>query len=288
MQILANGLIQGLLLSIVSLGFALVYNSTGIFHIAQGAIFALSPFILWTVMKYDLNWFFGVMFAVFIPMVLSIFKEVINHWPLQKRGASKEIHLISSLGIYIVIIQLVAVIWGNETKVLRAGIDETFTFGEVIITRSQLLGAIMSILLLVGFLIWIKRTHIGLKLHALSDNPVQLSLMGYNIRGIRILVFALSGLFTATAAMLTAIDVGFDPHGGLIAVLIAMVATIIGGRGSFIGPVAGAIILGIVRAQVTWHTSARWEEAATFLILVLFLFFRPKGIFGRVGRVETQ
>ena len=81
-------------------------------------------------MQNDLNWFLGVILAIFIPMMISVIMEVINHWPLQKRGASKEIHLISSLGIYIVVIQLIAVIWGNETKVLRAGINKTFTVSE--------------------------------------------------------------------------------------------------------------------------------------------------------------
>ncbi|MBI5463661.1 MAG: branched-chain amino acid ABC transporter permease [Ignavibacteriales bacterium] len=288
MQIITNGFIQGLLFGLVGLGFAMIYNSTGIFHIAQGAIFSLIPFIVWSAIQNGLHWATGVTLAVAVALVLSVTMEAFNHWPLQKREASQEIHLISSLGVYIVIVQLVAVIWGNETRVLRSGIDETFSIGEVIITKSQLLGAVISILILLAFFIWVRRTDLGLRLRALSDNPVQLSLMGYDIRRLRILVFALSGLFTALAAILIATDVGFDPHGGLTVVLLAIVATIIGGRGSFIGPVVGGIMLGIIRAQVTWYTSARWEEAATFLLLVLFLFFRPQGIFGRNGRVEAQ
>lgn len=288
MQILINGLIQGILLGMVGLGFAIVYNPTGIFHIAQGAIFTIAPFIVWSAVQNGINWHVAVGLAVASAIVISVTIEVFNHWPLQKREASKEIHLISSLGVYIVLVQLVALIWGNETKVLRSGIDKTFTIGDVIVTQSQLLGAGVSLSLLLIFFIWVRRTDLGLQFRALSDNPAQLSLMGFNIRWLRILVFALSGLFTSLAAILLAADIGFDAHGGLSAVLIGMVATIIGGSGSFVGPVVGAIILGTIRAQVTWHTSARWEEAATFLILVLFLFLRPQGIFGRMGRVEAQ
>ena len=122
---------------------------------------------------------------------------------------------------------------------------------------------------------------------ALSYNPIQLSLLGHDIAKLRLLAFGLSGIFTTAAATLTALDVGFDPQGGLSAVLIAIVATIIGGKGSFAGPVICGILLGIARSQVVWYTSARWEDALTFLLLVLFLLFRPQGILGSKARIEA-
>ncbi len=288
MQILFNGLIQGLLLALVGLGFALVYNGTGIFHIAQGVIYAGAPFILLMCVQAGVGWSVGVVLSLLFAVVLSCLYEVANHGPLQKREASKEIHLIASLGVYISLVQVIAIIWGNETRALRNGVDETINLAGVILTHSQLLGGAASAALLAAFLIWLKRTDIGLQFRALSDNPTQLSLMGYNIRRLRVVVFALSGLLTAAAALLMAVDIGFDPHSGLQMVLLAMVATIIGGRGSFLGPIVGAIMLGILRSQVVWYASARWEEAMTFLLLVMFLFLRPQGLFGQAGRVEAQ
>lgn len=288
MQILANGLIQGLLLSIISLGFALVYNSTGILHIAQGAVFAISPFLLLSFIQSGVGIPIAIFLTLSISVILSMLFEFVNHWPLHRRGASDAIHLISSLGIYIVVIQVIAIIWGNETKVLRAGIDVTYMLSDIIITRSQALGGIIALFSIMAFFLWLKKTDSGLKFMALSDNPTQLSLMGYDISRLRLLAFGLSGILTAAAAMLTAMDIGFDPHGGLSAVLLAIVATIVGGKGSFIGPVIGGMLLGIMRSQVVWHASARWQDAITFLVLVLFLFLMPQGIMGKKGRIETQ
>lgn len=288
MQTLINGLIQGLIIALIASGFSIVYNTTGIFHVAQGAIYALAPFIVLAGIQAGLGWPLSISISLAITILLAILLEQINHGPLQKREASKEIHLIASLGAYIILTQAIAVIWGNETRVLQEGVDVTYTFGDVILVRSQIIGGAFSIILIAGFFLWLKRTEIGLQFRALSDNPVQLALLGYNTRRLRLLVFAFSGFFTAVAAVLTALDVGFDPHSGLSAVLIGLVATIIGGRGSFIGPAIGAIMLGILRAQVTWHASARWEEAATFFLLVIFLFFRPQGILGKIGRIETR
>lgn len=287
MQILLNGIIQGLLIALTATGFSVVYNSTGILHIAQGSIYALSPFLLLSFLQWGMGIPLAISLAISISVILSVLFELMNHGPLHRKEASAPIHLISSLGIYIAAIQVIAIIWGNETKVLRDGIDVTYIISDIIITRSQALGGIISLLLIVAFFLWLKRTDSGLKFMALLDNPVQLSLMGYDISKLRLLAFGLSGILTAIAALLTAMDIGFDPHGGLSAVLLAIVATIIGGKGSFVGPVIGGTLLGIIRSQVVWYTSARWQDTITFLILVLFLFFRPQGIFGKKGRIET-
>lgn len=288
MQILLNGLIQGLLLALVGAGFALVYNATGVFHVAQGAIFAASPFVLMACMQAGFGWPIGVAASLLSAVGISCLYEILNHGPLAKREASKEIHLIASLGAYIALVQIIAMVWGNETRVLRSGVDATFSFGTVILTRSQLAGGLTAVVLLAAFLIWLKRTDLGLQFRALSDNPIQLSLMGYNIGLLRLAVFGISGLVTAAAALLMAMDVGFDPHSGLQMVLLGMVATIIGGRGSFAGVIVGGILLGVLRSEVVWYGSSRWEEAATFFLLVLFLFLRPQGLFGAAGRLEAQ
>lgn len=287
MQILLNGTIQGLLIALTALGFSIVYNSTGILHLAQGAIYAFAPFFLLTFLLSGTGIPAAVVLTLAISIFLSILCEFINHGPLYRKNASEPIHLISSLGIYIVAIQIIAMVWGNETKVLRSGIDVTYMMSDIIITRSQAVGGITSLFLIVAFFLWLKKTNSGLKFMALLDNSVQLSLMGYDVGRLRLLAFALSGFLTAVPAMLIAMDIGFDPHGGLTVVLLAIVATIIGGKGSFMGPVIGSIFLGIIRSQVVWHTSARWQDTITFIILVFFLFFRPQGIFGKKGRIET-
>lgn len=288
MQILINGIIQGLLIAMVAMGFSLVYNSTGILHMAQGAVYAIAPFILLSLINAGSGIAVAVIITVTASIILSLVFEKFNHWPLYKKGTSIQGHFISSLGIYIVAIQIIAITWGNDTKVLRNEIDIVYNFFDVTITRSQVLGGIISFMAIVCFFFWLKRSEGGIKFMALSDNPVQLSLMGYDISRMRLLVFGMSGIFTVMASLLMAMDIGFDPYGGFKMVLLAIVATIIGGKGSFVGPVIGGVLLGIIRSQIVWQTSAKWEDAVSFLILVLFLFFRPQGLMGEKGRIEAQ
>jgi branched-chain amino acid transport system permease protein len=153
---------------------------------------------------------------------------------------------------------------------------------------AQLLAAGISVLTLTCFYAWLLFSNLGIQFRALADNSDELALRGYNIRRLRLLAFGVSGLLGAESALLTAYDVGFDPQVGLSTLLLAVVAVIIGGRQSFVGPAVGGILLGVVRSEVVWFLSARWQEAVTFGLLALFLYVRPNGLFGRKTRLEAK
>jgi len=288
MQIIANGLIQGLLFALMGMAFSLVYSTTRTFHIALGAIYALAPYILLACIQAGVGWVIGVVAALCISALVGLICEEVLHWPFVRKGAPPEVHIIGSLGMFLVLIQIIALIWGNDTQVLRAGVDEVYTAAGIRLTRAQLVGGGGAIIVMAGFFLWLRRSDLGLQFRAMADNPVLLSLLGRNVRNLRRMVFMVSAGMAGVVALATAYDVGFDPHGGLQAVLVGIVATIMGGRGSLFGAALAGLLLGILRSQVIWHFSARWEEAATFLILALILFFRPQGLFGRALRLEEK
>lgn len=286
MQIILNGLLQGVLFGAIGVAFALVYRTAKVFHVALGGVYAFVPFIASAVLMAGLPAWGGAVLAVAAAVLLGILIEESIHWPFARKRAPTEVHLIGSLGAYLVLVQCIALIWGNETRVLREGVDATWTIGGVTLAQAQVVGPALAFVAVLALFAWLGLAGRGLELRALADNPVLVALFGRNVRALRRWVFGLSAALAAIAAMAQAWDVGFDPHIGLKAVLLGMVAMIVGGSGSFVGPFIGGILLGILRAEVVWFGSARWEEAVTFVVLALFLFFRPQGIFARRTRLE--
>jgi len=286
-QILVNGFISGLVIALLGMAFTLASLPTRVFHVALAGVYTVAPFVVWSLWKTTWHPAWGVAAAVAVGVLLSALCEACNHWWLERKHAPDGLHLVSSLGISIIIVQSVAMIWGNETQVLREGIDQVFQFWGLRLTRSQIIAAAVSAFLLVAFAVWLHRAKLGLQFRALADNPVQLALFGYDIRRLRLLAFALSGLLASVAAVLNAFDLGFDAHGGLHGLLHWVVAVIVGGRGTWCGPLLAGILLGLCRAFVVWQFSARWQDAATFAILVAVLFLRPQGLLGRKTRLEA-
>ena len=288
MQILINGLVSGSAIALLAVAFQIVYLPTRVFFIAVAGTYTLGPFVAWAVADAGVPLWIGVLVATLACIAFNLLAEWANHARLSRKEASVGVQLIASLGLYIIVVQAVAMIWGNQTKTLRQGIDDVTRFGDVIITGAQWATLLTAVLLLGGFLLFLKRSNLGLRLRALADNPRMFALYGYNINTHRLLAFGLSGVFAAAGSLSTAYDIGFDPHTGLHAALLAIVAVIIGGRGSFVGPILGGLLLGLLRAQVVWHLSARWQEAATFALLAIFLLLRPQGIMGRQTRLEAE
>ena len=287
-QILLNGLISGLVIALLGLAFSIASLPTRVFHIALAGIYTAVPFIVWSMWKTTWAPVWGIALALTSGVILSVLCEALNHWWLERKGAPDVLHLVSSLGISIILVQIVAMVWGNDTHVLREGIDRVFQWASVRLTRSQVIAAGVSAALLALFAVWLRLSKQGLQFRALADNPVQLALFGYNIRALRLLALGLSGLLASVAALLTAYDIGFDAHGGLHALLLGIVAVIVGGRGTWFGPLVAGVLLGLIRAFVVWQFSARWQDTATFAVLVAFLFLRPQGLLGRKTRLEAS
>ena len=288
MQIIANGLIAGLTIVVLALAFVVVYLPTRVFHLALGGVYAIVPFIAWSCLQAGWPGYLAIIVAILTGVSISLACELLNHAPLESKQASWGAHLVSSLGIYIIIVQIVALIWGEESKFFRTGVDVIISIGSIRFTQTQMVGLVVCVGAIALFYLWLKSTNLGLQFRAMADNPKQFALQGYNILKLRRIAFGISGFLGAIASLLVAYDVGFDPNAGLVAVLLAVVAALIGGRQSFWGPLIGGILLGIIRSQAVWLLSARWQDAITFIILAIFLYVRPNGILGQKSRLESE
>jgi branched-chain amino acid transport system permease protein len=287
-QVLVNGSINGLTIAVLALGFSVVYLPTRVFALALAGLYALSPYVVWQAREWGISWLGSVAIAMLSIIALSLSIERLNHRALMRRNAPSAVHMITSLGLFIVIIQVLIICWGNETRVLRSGIGAAWKCGSIVLVHSQLLAGCVSLAVLAAFYAWLRYTRLGLRFRALADNPIQLALNGVNTDHLRLLVAGMAGFLTAVSSILCAYDVGFDPHSGLGALLLAIVAVIVGGRSSFLAPILGGLLVGILRSEVVWHLSARWQEAVTFLLLVLILFLRPQGLLGTKERLEAD
>lgn len=210
--------------------------------------------------------------------------EITVYKPLSKKYSSHNIIMISSIGIMIVVINTIAMFYGNETKILNQNISDTVSFGNIILTYTQLAQFLISFFLLAGFLIFLKFSRFGIKTRAMRDDDVLCSIFGSDTFKMRLTLFSLSAFFAAVGGGLVAYDVGMDPYVGMPMLLNAVVALIIGGIGRFEAPILGGFVIGILQSLSVWAFSARWQDAVTFTLLILFLLFRPQGILGEKRR----
>ena len=286
-QILVNGIIAGLAYGLFALGFGLAYNTTRIFNFAHGAIYTLAAYCFYTCyVLFGWPVLLAAVLSLGIAAVAGILVDEIVYRPLIERNAPMLIPLLSSLGLYTVIVNLIAAIHGSENKTLSPGLQPVYTFGPIILTRIQIIIVVVFSILFTTLLLVLKRTNLGKIIRAMRDDPELLSAMGVSQSFVRMIAFGIGSAFSAFAAILLALDVGIDPNIGMAALLSGAVAVIIGGVGIFEGAALGALTLGILQSLITWQFSSRWTEAIAFVTLIVFLVFRPEGIVGTRRRVD--
>lgn len=286
-QFLINGLISGSLIAIMAIGFWFIYRATNIFHIAHGAVYTASVYPFFTLyVTLGVTLYLSFPFALISGALLGLAMYLAVYRPLEKKNASSGVKFISSLAIYIFIVNIVALIYGNETKILSKGLSESLSFGNVILTKIQATQFISFLILLILSYFLVQQTKAGRAIRAIGDNPVLFKAIGLNEKRAKIMVFSIGSALAAMASILTGLDVGMDPHIGMLALLNAVVAVIIGGVKKLEGVVLGAFLIGVMQNLVIWKFSARWESAVTFLILVMVLLYKSGGLFVVKRRVE--
>jgi len=240
LQFVANGLCDGSVYALVALGFGLIYTTSRVFHIAHGAIYTLGAYLLYSLLICQ-KWppALALLAATLGAALSGALVELLVYRPLDRQQAPPAVLMISSLGVYIVLVNLIILFFGNERKILRTGNDETIHLGEVILTRAQIAQVLGAILL--GCLYWmfLRKTSLGKVCRALADDPLLASVLGIGVERTRLVVFAVGSFLAATGGCLAAMDVGVDPVGGFAAVLVAAVACIVGGVRSFVAPALG-------------------------------------------------
>lgn len=286
-QFLANGICRGGVYALVALGFGLIYSSTKVFHLAHAAIFVGSGYAFFTShVKWGWPILPAVIFALTLAGCLGMLIEWLVYQPLNRKGASSTVILLSSLGVQIMLINFIALIFGSQTQIIQSGIEPATHVGSVIVTRIQLFQALTALVVLAGLWWGLQATNLGRTFRAIADDETLASVLGIPVKKIRLAAFGVGSVLCGIGAVLVAADIGIEPHSGFPTVLIAAVACLIGGMNHFTAPALGGFVLGIMQSLIVWQTSARWAEAVTFGLLILFLICRSQGLLGAVKRAE--
>ncbi len=288
-QIFINGLIAGSVYALVALGFSIIYSTVRFFHFAHGAVYtagAYFTYLLFVLYKWPLP--VAVAVAVVLAALLGVAIELFVYKPIKRQRASGTILLIASLGIFIVLQNLISLFFGDDTKTIRSGeVREGLNVLGARITPVQIAIILTSLVLFAFTVVILKRSKIGKALRAVANDPELAVVAGLDKDKIIYFTYFIGSALAAIAAILISLDIDMTPLMGFQAMLYGVVAVVIGGLGNILGAYFGGLLLGLAQHLGVWYISSKWQDAIAFVILILFLLLRPQGFFGqRMRRSE--
>jgi len=281
LQLLANGIIAGSVYALLGLGFSIIYSATRTFHFAHGAVYSMAGYL-----AFQFHVFWHLPLALSIPLsllgaiLLGMGIEGLIYRPLRGVGASPMEILLSSLGLFILLQNFMIILWRSDPRVLPVAesIRKGVEIGGIWVTYLQLIIIAISFCLWGLLLVFSKRTKMGKAIRALESDPEMTEIVGIDPVYIRFLVYGVGSALAGVSSILATMDMGIDPNSGIMALLIAVIAVIVGGIGNYSGTALAGLLLGIAENMGIWKIPSEWKSSIAFGILVIFILFRPTGL----------
>lgn len=279
LQFLYSGMTVGSAYALAALGFTIIYNTSGVINFAQGEFIMLGGMLAAIMAGAGVPLPLAILVAVVATAVVGLVMEKAVIEPAQ--NAEVVTLIIITIGASLTVRGLVQIWLGKGTHSLPAFSGDTpiMLLGASLLPQSLwVLGVTLAI---VAVLAWFfGRTLLGKAMLATSHNKLAAQLVGINTRRVLLLSFGLAALLGALGGILIAPITYTSYDAGIMLGLKGFVAAVLGGLGGGVGAVAGGLILGIAEAMTAGYISSSYKDAVPFVLILLILFFMPRGLFG--------
>ncbi len=279
-QILLNGLFSSSVYCLVALGLTIILGVMDIADFAQGALYMVGAYVAYLTGEIlGLHFLFAIVLAVLAAAAVGIINNLLVYQPVLKRQANS---LIAALGILLIIQNLALLIFGPDYQTYQApfGQDKiSILNGTITVYKATIILA--AVILAPAVWLFLEKSLIGKAIRAVSQNSEGAAICGISSRRVSVVTFALGTALVGLAGALVSPVYAFDAHFGSDIVVKAFTIVIFGGLGSLRGAVIGALIIGVGENMIAGYLSTEYSSLMTFVLLILILFIRPQGVFGR-------
>ena len=280
-----NGLLVGAYYLLIALGLSLIFSLGGLVNLAHGAFYAFGAYI--AVKLVDTLGFGGVLVAS--PVLVALIGLVVERFLFRRfYREDPALGLLLTFGLAMVAEQALRLIFGAAPLPfsIPQELKGQLLVGDFIYSKYRLVMLVIAAAAVAGLWFLLQRTPFGRVVRAGVQNPDMVAALGISLQPYMSAVVAISVALAALAGVLLAPITGVHPAMGAEILTAAFVVVVIGGLGSFWGVVWAALIVGVVRGLTIYFYPAA-AEASMYLLMVLVLLVRPRGLFGeRIQRFE--
>ena len=281
-EVVINGLLTGVMYSLVALGFVLIFKASEIFNFAQGVMVLFAALSLVGLMELGVPTWLAVILALGIMVVLALVIERVMLRPLVNQDPF--ILFMSTIGLTFFLEGFGETLWGSNVKRLDIGIPkDVIEYQGVLLNEFDIIAAVVGAVLVFGLAVFFTKTPIGRALRAVADDHQAALSVGIPLKTIWVIVWSVSGGVALVAGIMWGAKSGVQFSLSLIA-LKALPVLILGGLTSISGAIVGGLIIGVGEkvAEIYWGPliGGAIENWFAYILAMVFLLFRPQGLFG--------
>jgi branched-chain amino acid transport system permease protein len=280
-QLTSQSITTGSIYALVGVGFVILFRATGVVNFAQGEFMVLGAYFFYG-FKVELhqNSLVAILAALIAMIALGIVVNMVIFYRLV--GASLFTVVIATFGLSILLETAGLIVWGPDTRELPNIFSNNTLVSPlgIPLTTLDIVTIVVAIVLIVLLEIILRTTRTGVRMRAVADSTLLAALQRVHIPRFAGLAWAIASVCSAIAGVALALQSAVDPVNiGQLGLLIFPVV-IIGGVDSIIGALVGGLIVATIQTLVAYYLNGIWVDPICYGMLLVFLLFRPRGIFG--------
>ncbi len=284
LQILFWGLYAGCIYILLATGVNLIFGVMKTVNFAHGELLMIGAYVTWTLFSLTgLNPYLLLVATVPVLLLFGIAVQRLAFRPVL--GSHKLNEIFLSIGLIYLFQNGAAMIWGSDYQSIQSPFASmAVTIGSFRLPLDYVIIIAVTIGILVGLQLLLRRTRLGLALRATSQNRKAAMLSGINVERMDMLAFGIGAALAGAAGTLWVVSGQvFDPYMGSVPAVKAFAIVILGGLGSIPGAIIGGLFYGVAESAATYTLGGAWKDAISFIVLIVVLVIRPTGLFGERG-----
>jgi branched-chain amino acid transport system permease protein len=288
--VIINAITVAAIYGLIAIAVSITWSSLGLVNLAYGFIFSFAGYAAWLAATHiSKNPFLVAGTGIAAGALGGIIVCLLVFIPLHDKPAFTSRGMIATLAISLIGSQLFLMFFGPTSKSLPDlfGRWRTKIF-DVTLTADKIGIVVCSVIMLVIVVTWMRSSRRGLEIRAMMMNPHAASIVGIGIRRTGIYVMALTGAMAGLASVLLSQTYYIAPFSGLTPLIKGVSIALCGGLGSVQGAVIAAILLGLVEALTNKFLGGQYVLMTQFLVIIMVLIIRPRGISGLVDKAREQ
>lgn len=280
-QIISNGILMGFIYALVAVGLTLTWGVMDITNFAHGEMLMLSMYsAFWMFQLYSVDPLLSIPISAAVIFVLGvlIYKMIIK----KVLGGNGLTALLATFGLSMFLKNLAQFLWTPNYRYINSAMvtDKKIMAGSIILGMPQVAAAIGSIIMTVIVIYFMNKTKTGKAIQATALSRSTASLMGIDTDKIYAITFGLSGACVGVAGALMSSFFPIYPQSGALYSILAFVIVALGGFGNIKGALFAGLIIGLTEAVGGFFLGTQFKYALVFLIYLIVIQVRPKGLFG--------
>jgi len=280
-----SGITLGCSYALVGAGMSLIWGTLQLINLAHGELYMLGAYMAWLAIKVGgVPIIPGILIGVICAAAIFFVIQFLTVRPLLAQSGDRgNSPYILTMGLSILLQNVALRVFGERYQNIPYYVDKTFKIGGLTIAGQRLLVIVASIIVIVALMWVMNNTKLGRGIRAVAQDGEYAPIMGVNSSKMYTVTYMIAGTLAAFAGIMLAPIYSVNPWMGTQVQTKGLACCVLGGLGSFEGAIIGGMIIGIAEALATMLIGAEWKDMVAYLILVVVLWVKPSGLFGKKG-----